>query len=154
MFQVVVLAIVQGFTEFLPISSTAHLYLTSWLLGWQTESLDFDIMLHLGTLVSVLIYFFRDWVQIVAHGFGLRLGRDDEPDALDALAVRLAGARVAAEQVERSAGVGHLAAPSGRARVPSGTRRPSPGTGSRGEGRAEGRALSGVLWVTTRSSSQ
>ena len=78
MFQVVVLAIVQGFTEFLPISSTAHLYLTSWLLGWQTESLDFDIMLHLGTLVSVLIYFFRDWVQIVAHGFGLRLGRDDE----------------------------------------------------------------------------
>jgi len=76
--QVVVLAIVQGFTEFLPISSTAHLYLTSWLLGWQTESLDFDIMLHLGTLISVLIYFFRDWVQIVAHGFGIRVGRDDE----------------------------------------------------------------------------
>ena len=53
--QVIVLAIVQGLTEFLPISSTAHLYLTSWLLGWQTESLDFDIMLHLGTLLSVLL---------------------------------------------------------------------------------------------------
>ena len=41
--QVVVLAIVQGLTEFLPVSSTAHLYLTSWLLGWDTESLNFDI---------------------------------------------------------------------------------------------------------------
>ncbi len=76
--QVVVLAIVQGFTEFLPISSTAHLYLSSWLLGWQTESLDFDIMLHLGTLVAVLLYFFRDWVQIVAQGFGVAAGSDKE----------------------------------------------------------------------------
>jgi undecaprenyl-diphosphatase len=76
--QVVVLAIVQGLTEFLPISSTAHLYLSSWLLGWETQSLDFDIMLHLGTLFAVLIYFFRDWVQIVAQGFGVRLGRDPD----------------------------------------------------------------------------
>jgi undecaprenyl-diphosphatase len=76
--QVIVLGIVQGLTEFLPVSSTAHLYLTSWLLGWQTESLDFDIMLHLGTLISVLIYFFKDWVQIVAHGFGMHVGKDDE----------------------------------------------------------------------------
>ena len=68
--QVVVLAIVQGLTEFLPISSTAHLYLTSWLLGWQTEALDFDIMLHLGTLLAVLLYFFRDWMQIVGQAFG------------------------------------------------------------------------------------
>jgi undecaprenyl-diphosphatase len=45
--QVIVLGVVQGLTEFLPISSTAHLYLTSWLLGWQTEALSFDIMLHL-----------------------------------------------------------------------------------------------------------
>ena len=74
--QVVVLAVVQGFTEFLPISSTAHLYLTSWLLGWQTESLDFDIMLHIGTLLAVLIYFFRDWVQIVAQAFGVRYDHD------------------------------------------------------------------------------
>ncbi len=74
--QVVVLAVVQGFTEFLPISSTAHLYLTSWLLGWQTESLDFDIMLHLGTLIAVLLYFFRDWIQIVAQAFGVRYEHD------------------------------------------------------------------------------
>jgi undecaprenyl-diphosphatase len=76
--QVVVLAIVQGFTEFLPISSTAHLYLSSWLMGWHTESLDFDIMLHLGTLVAVLLYFFRDWVQIVGQGFGISAGHDKE----------------------------------------------------------------------------
>ena len=77
-YQVIVLAIVQGLTEFLPVSSTAHLYLTSWLLGWQTESLTFDISLHIGTLLAVVIYFFRDWVQIIAHGFGIQWGRDED----------------------------------------------------------------------------
>ncbi len=76
--QVIVLAVVQGLTEFLPISSTAHLYLTSWLLGWQIEGLDFDIALHIGTLLAVLIYFARDWVQIVAQGFGMHLEGDRE----------------------------------------------------------------------------
>ena len=76
--QVIVLALVQGLTEFLPVSSTAHLYLTSWLLGWQTEGLNFDIMLHVGTLVALLLYFFRDWVQIVGQAFGMRIGRDNE----------------------------------------------------------------------------
>ena len=70
--QVFVLGIVQGLTEFLPVSSTAHLYLTSWLLGWQTESLEFDIMLHVGTLLAVLLYFANDWIQIVAQAFGVR----------------------------------------------------------------------------------
>jgi len=76
--QVVLLGIVQGLTEFLPVSSTAHLYLTSYFLGWQTESLDFDIMLHIGTLLAVLIYFLKDWLQIVAQGFGIRAGHDQE----------------------------------------------------------------------------
>ena len=76
--QVIVLAVVQGLTEFLPVSSTAHLYLVSWLAGWRVETLAFDIMLHLGTLLAVLIYFFRDWVQIVGQGFGLRVGRSPE----------------------------------------------------------------------------
>jgi undecaprenyl-diphosphatase len=76
--QVIVLGLVQGLTEFLPVSSTAHLYLTSWLLGWQTEALSFDIMLHIGTLFAILIYFFEDWVQIIAQGFGLRVGNDEE----------------------------------------------------------------------------
>jgi undecaprenyl-diphosphatase len=76
--QVIVLAVVQGLTEFLPVSSTAHLYLTSWLLGWHTEALDFDIALHIGTLLAVLLYFLRDWLQILAQGLGMSFGRDVE----------------------------------------------------------------------------
>src|SRR5450756_1232604 len=76
--QVIVLALVQGLTEFLPISSTAHLYLTSWLFGWKIEGLDFDIALHIGTLLAVLLYFARDWVQIIAQGFGIRMKGDEE----------------------------------------------------------------------------
>ncbi|MCX6631043.1 MAG: undecaprenyl-diphosphate phosphatase [Candidatus Solibacter sp.] len=76
--QVIILALVQGLTEFLPISSTAHLYLTSWLFGWQVEGLDFDIALHLGTLLAVLLYFAGDWMQIIAQGFGMRVRGDEE----------------------------------------------------------------------------
>jgi undecaprenyl-diphosphatase len=76
--QVVVLAVIQGLTEFLPVSSTAHLYLTSWLAGWSIETLQFDIMLHLGTLLAVLLYFFGDWVQIIGQGLGMRVGRNPE----------------------------------------------------------------------------
>ena len=78
LYQVIVLAIVQGLTEFLPISSTAHLYLTSWLLGWKAEELTFDIALHLGTLIAVLLYFFREWIQIVAQAFGISWGHDEQ----------------------------------------------------------------------------
>lgn len=75
-YQAVLLAIVQGFTEFLPISSSAHLALAPWLLGWPDQGLTFDIALHFGTLAAVLIYFFRDWVQVIAQGFGLSHGPD------------------------------------------------------------------------------
>ncbi|MGA2118761.1 MAG: undecaprenyl-diphosphate phosphatase [Bryobacteraceae bacterium] len=68
--QVAVLAMVQGLTEFLPVSSTAHLYLASWLFGWRSQGLDLDIMLHLGTLLAVIVYFRRDWVEICARAFG------------------------------------------------------------------------------------
>jgi undecaprenyl-diphosphatase len=78
LFHVIILAIVQGLTEFLPISSTAHLHLASWLFGWQAESLTFDIMLHLGTLIAVVLYFFRDWLQIIGQAFGIQAGRDRE----------------------------------------------------------------------------
>jgi undecaprenyl-diphosphatase len=76
--QVLILAFVQGLTEFLPISSTAHLYLTSSFLGWQVEGLDFDIALHIGTLFAVLVYFFRDWMQILAQGVGIQFGSDPD----------------------------------------------------------------------------
>lgn len=76
--QAILLAIVQGFTEFLPISSSAHLFLVPWLLGWPDQGLDFDIALHLGTLVAVLIYFFRDWVQVLGHAVGQKWGNNEE----------------------------------------------------------------------------
>lgn len=78
LYQAIILAIVQGFTEFLPISSSAHLALAPWLLGWEDQGLTFDIALHFGTLAAVVIYFFRDWVQITAQGLGLSWGSDPE----------------------------------------------------------------------------
>jgi len=75
--QVIVLALIQGITEFLPVSSTAHLALAPWLLGWTDPGLTFDIALHVGTLLAVLAYFFRAWLQIIAHGFGVRFGDDE-----------------------------------------------------------------------------
>jgi undecaprenyl-diphosphatase len=75
--EIIILAVVQGLTEFLPISSTAHLALAPWLLGWPDPGLAFDIALHLGTLAAILLYFFRDWMQIAAQGVGI----DYRPDA-------------------------------------------------------------------------
>ncbi len=74
--QAIVLGIIQGLTEFLPISSTAHLIVIPKLLGWQDQGLAFDIALHVGTLAAVILYFFRDWVQIISQGFGMRVGGD------------------------------------------------------------------------------
>ncbi|HML17591.1 MAG TPA: undecaprenyl-diphosphatase UppP [Bryobacteraceae bacterium] len=74
----IVLGLVQGLTEFLPVSSSAHLIVIPWLLGWDDGGLTFDIALHVGTLAAVLIYFFKDWVQIIAHGFGLNAGHDPD----------------------------------------------------------------------------
>lgn len=78
LYQVVILALVQGLTEFLPISSSGHLALAPWLLGWKDPGLTFDIALHLGTLVAILIYFFKDWMQVLGQGFGLNVGSDPE----------------------------------------------------------------------------
>ena len=75
-YQAVVLGIIQGLAEFLPISSSAHLALAPWLFGWKDQGLAFDIAMHFGTLVSAVLYFFRDWVQIIGQAFGLRVGND------------------------------------------------------------------------------
>jgi undecaprenyl-diphosphatase len=77
-YQAVVLAIVQALTEFIPISSTAHLVLIPWLFGWKDGGLTFDVALHAGTLAAVIIYFFRDWVQIIGQAFGLNIGSDPD----------------------------------------------------------------------------
>jgi undecaprenyl-diphosphatase len=64
--QSVVLGIVQGLTEFLPISSSAHLILVPYFLGWPDPGLAFDVALHLGTLIGVLAYFWKDfWDMLV-----------------------------------------------------------------------------------------
>lgn len=76
--QAIVLGIIQGLTEFLPISSTAHLVIIPKLFGWAEHSLSFDIALHVGTLAAVILYFFRDWIQVIGQGFGLRVGMDPE----------------------------------------------------------------------------
>jgi undecaprenyl-diphosphatase len=72
----IILGIIQGLTEFLPVSSSAHLALIPWLLGWNDQGLSFDIALHVGTVAAVIVYFFRDWVQVIAQGFGLSIGSD------------------------------------------------------------------------------
>lgn len=64
--QAIILGILQGATEFLPVSSSAHLVLVPWLMGWDPPVLTFDTTLHLGTLLAVLIYFRRDvWAIIL-----------------------------------------------------------------------------------------
>jgi undecaprenyl-diphosphatase len=63
-FQAVILGLVQGLAEFLPISSSAHLVLTPWVFGWSDPGLSFDVALHVGTLVAVLWYFRAEWVKL------------------------------------------------------------------------------------------
>jgi undecaprenyl-diphosphatase len=79
LYQAIILAIVQGLTEFLPISSTAHLAVIPKIFGWTDRGLDFDVALHVGTLLAVIIYFFRDWVQVIANGLGFSY-RGSQPD--------------------------------------------------------------------------
>jgi undecaprenyl-diphosphatase len=68
-FEAVILGLVQGLGEFLPISSSAHLVLVPWLFKWEDPGLTFDIALHLGTLIAVAIYFWRDWLRLLSKGF-------------------------------------------------------------------------------------
>lgn len=59
-----ILGIVQGLGEFLPISSSAHLVLVPWLFRWEDPGLTFDVALHMGTLFAVVLYFWKDWVKL------------------------------------------------------------------------------------------
>jgi undecaprenyl-diphosphatase len=65
--QALILGIIQGLGEFLPISSTAHLILAPYFFGWSDPGLSFDVALHLGTLIAVVAYFYYDWIEIFSQ---------------------------------------------------------------------------------------
>jgi len=72
--QICVLALVQGLSEFLPVSSSAHLILIPKLFGWADQGLAFDIAVHVGTLFAVLLYFRHDLLSLCKHGMGVLTG--------------------------------------------------------------------------------
>jgi undecaprenyl-diphosphatase len=69
--QATVLGLIQGLSEFLPISSSAHLALAPWLFGWEDPGLAFDVALHFGTLIAVVWYFRMEWVALIRAAFGI-----------------------------------------------------------------------------------
>jgi undecaprenyl-diphosphatase len=73
--QIIVLAVVQGITEFLPISSSGHLILVPHLMKWPDQGLVVDVMTHLGTLLAILIYFWRDVARILRGALELLKGK-------------------------------------------------------------------------------
>ena len=79
--QAAILAIIQGLTEFLPVSSSGHLVLVPRLLGWQDQGLAFDVAVHVGTLLAVLVYFRRDLVPLVRGFFAFVGGERRDPYA-------------------------------------------------------------------------
>lgn len=68
--EAIILALIQGFTEFLPISSSAHLILPSQLFGWEDQGLAFDVAVHVGTLLAVMLYFRQEVGQLLFNWFG------------------------------------------------------------------------------------
>ncbi len=84
----VILGLVQGITEFLPISSSAHLILTSYLLGWEDQGLSFDIALHLGSMLAVVVYLRKD-IGSMMRGLSLRGSGDIESATQTSLAQAL-----------------------------------------------------------------
>ena len=74
--QAIILGLFQGLGEFLPISSSAHLVLVPWLFHWEDPGLTFDIALHVGTLIAVIIYFWKDWLRLVTQGFAVPRSSD------------------------------------------------------------------------------
>jgi undecaprenyl-diphosphatase len=90
LWQAIVLGIVQGLTEFLPISSSAHLIIFPWLFDWDTPGLTFDASLHLGTLTAVVVFFRREVARMIAavpralsNPIGILTGKAEHPTAQD-----------------------------------------------------------------------
>lgn len=70
--QALIMGLVQGLTEFIPVSSSGHLVLVPWLFGWKDPFIDsvaFTVVLHMGTLLALLVYFWKDWLRLIPAGF-------------------------------------------------------------------------------------
>ena len=67
--QAIILGIIQGVTEFIPISSSAHLAVFPWLFNWTEISPSFDLALHVGTLLALIVFFFKDGIELIKNGF-------------------------------------------------------------------------------------
>jgi len=79
--QAIALGIIQGLSEFLPISSSAHLTLAPWLFGWEDPGLAFDVALHFGTLLAVVWYFRMEWLALIRAAWGIiTTGRVETPE--------------------------------------------------------------------------
>jgi len=79
--QAVALGVFQGLSEFLPVSSSAHLTLMPWLFGWEDPGVAFEFALHLGTLIAVLWYFRMEWLELIKAAFGIvTTGRVETPE--------------------------------------------------------------------------
>lgn len=78
--QAIFLGIIQGLTEFLPISSSAHLNIMPWLFNWQEIPESFDVALHFGTLLAICIYFFKDWIDLIIGGYKKAIKKEDSTD--------------------------------------------------------------------------
>lgn len=81
-FEIIFLALIQGLTEFLPISSSAHLILPSQILGWDDQGLAFDVAVHLGTLLAVVIYFRHEVVTLLQSWVGSFAGKHNPESRL------------------------------------------------------------------------
>lgn len=85
--QALILGIVQGLTELLPVSSSAHLNVIPWLTGWTENAAfmeefngSFDVALHFGTLIAIGIFFFKDWIKLIKAGFNKVVKKEDTVD--------------------------------------------------------------------------
>ena len=87
--QIIILAIVQGLTEFLPISSSGHLVLVPNLVGWADQGLAFDVAVHFGSLAAVCIYFRKDIASLLCGGMQVLGGKVESPESRMALAIAL-----------------------------------------------------------------
>lgn len=76
----IILGIVQGLTEFLPISSSAHLNVFPWIFKWEMLSEGMDVALHIGTLLALVIFFFKDWVKLVKAGYKQVVKKENTTD--------------------------------------------------------------------------